>query len=266
MVVDLNAKIGEEKISNFNEAISVSIPYKGKVKKGEVVQVFLLNDNGTIENMGGTYDPTTKMVTFTTPHFSKYFAKKVDKTEVKVIYKDFQGYEWSKEAIEAMAKEKIINGRKNGIFDPSANITRAEFATLVTKMMGYPTEEMNLSFKDVSKDAWYYDYVGTAYKNGLINGRSETVFDPNGNITRQEMAVIVAKVLEKKGYEKSSLDHLNIFKDTENIASWAKDSVSLCVKEKIISGMGDENFAPKENANRAQAATMLYKIYNLINK
>ncbi|MCT4621789.1 MAG: S-layer homology domain-containing protein [Marinisporobacter sp.] len=269
MVVDLNAKVGEEKVSNFNEPISVSIPYKGEVKKGETVQVFLLNDNGTIESMGGVYDPDTKMVTFEAPHFSKYFAKKANEdeiVEVKVTFKDLAGYEWAKEAIEAMAKGKIINGRKAGIFDPSANITRAEFATLVTKMMGYPTEEMNLSFRDVSKDAWYYDYVGAAYKNGLINGRSETIFDPNGNITRQEMAVIVAKVLEKKGYEKANLDHLNIFEDTENIARWAKNSVSLCVKEKVISGMGDGNFAPKENANRAQAATMLYKIYNLINK
>ncbi|MCT4604655.1 MAG: S-layer homology domain-containing protein [Marinisporobacter sp.] len=266
LVVDLNAKAGKEKISNFNEPISVSIPYKGKVKKGETVQVFLLNDNGTIESMGGTYDSDTKMVTFTTPHFSKYFAKKVDKTEVKVTFKDLAGYEWAREAIEAMAKEKIINGRKTGIFEPSANITRAEFATLVTKIMGYTTENINIPFKDAAKDAWYYDYVGVAYKNGLINGRSEIIFDPNGNITRQEMAVIVAKVLEKKGYEKSSLDGLNIFKDTENIAAWAKDSVSLCVKEKIISGMGDGSLAPKQNANRAQAATMLYKIYNLINK
>ncbi|MCT4604648.1 MAG: S-layer homology domain-containing protein [Marinisporobacter sp.] len=266
MVVDLDVKIGEEKVSNFNEPISVSIPYKGEVKDGEGVQVFFLKDNGTIENRGGVYDPATKMATFTTPHFSKYFAKKIDKTEAKITFKDLENYGWAKEAIEAMATKGIVSGRSNEKFDPAANITRAEFATLVTKMMGYTTENMDMPFTDVDKDAWYYDYIGAAYKNGLINGRSETLFDPNGNITRQEMAVIVAKVLEKKGYKKSSLDSLNVFKDTENISAWAKDSVSLCVKEKIISGMGDGSFAPKQNANRAQAATMLYKVYQLIVK
>ncbi|MCT4604658.1 MAG: S-layer homology domain-containing protein [Marinisporobacter sp.] len=269
MIVDLNARVGQEKVTEFEEPMTIRVSYEGEVKTGEKVEVFYLKDDGNIESMGGKYDPVTKTVTFTTSHFSKYFAKVVDEKTQKVekkVFKDLENYDWAQEAIEAMANKGIINGRKEGMFDPSANITRAEFATLVTKMMGYTTEEMNLPFKDVSKDAWYHDYIGVAYKNRLINGRSETLFDPNGNITRQEMAVIVATVLEKKGYKKSSLDGLNIFKDTENIAAWAKDSVSLCVKEKIISGMGDRSFAPKQNANRAQAATMLYKLYKCINQ
>ncbi|MBF8982532.1 S-layer homology domain-containing protein [Lutibacter sp. B2] len=269
ILVDLNAKAGQEKVSNFNEPIEVSVPYKGIVKKGEVVQVFLLKDNGTIESMGGVYDADIKMVTFTTPHFSKYFAKKADKEEIqetKVTFKDLKGYEWAKEAIEAMANKGIINGRGEAMFDPTANITRAEFATLVTKMMGYSTENMNVPFTDVAKDAWYCNYVGAAYKNGLINGRNKTVFDPNGKITRQEMVVIVAKVLEKKGYSKAELKELEIFKDQGQIAPWAKDSVSLCVKEKIISGMGNNTFAPTQNANRAQATVMINRVDNLMNK
>ncbi|QXM05255.1 S-layer homology domain-containing protein [Crassaminicella indica] len=264
IVVDFNAKAKDEEINSFNESIEVGIPYKGKVNKGEVVQVFLLKENGTIENMGGKYDSDTRMVTFKTPHFSKYFAKKVK--EIKVTFKDLQGYEWAKEAIEAMAQKGIISGREEGIFDPSANITRAEFATLMTKMMGYATENMEVPFTDVAKDAWYYSYVGAAYKNGIIRGRSNTIFDPKGNITREEMAIIVAKVLDKQGYEKVGLNGLDIFKDKENIASWAKEGVSLCVKEKIIRGMGNGQFNPKQNANRAQAAMMLYKLYNLINQ
>ncbi|MCT4621785.1 MAG: S-layer homology domain-containing protein [Marinisporobacter sp.] len=269
IIVDLNASVGKEKVTEFAEPMTIRVPYEGEVKTGEKVEVFYLKDDGNIEAMGGEYDPVTKTVTFTTNHFSKYFAKTVDETTQEVLNKTFRDlgdYEWAKEAIEAMAKEQIINGRKDGIFDPAANITRAEFATLVAKMMDYPTENTNVAFTDVAKDDWYYDFVGVAYKNRLINGRSETVFDPNGNITRQEMAVIVAKVLEQSGYEKASLEHLNIFKDTENIAKWAKNGVSLCVKEKIISGMGDGSFAPKQNANRAQAATMLYKLHKLVNQ
>ncbi|MBF8982535.1 S-layer homology domain-containing protein [Lutibacter sp. B2] len=269
IIVDLNVSVGQEKVTQFEEPITISIPYEGEVKIGEKVEVFYLKDDGNIESMGGVYDSVTKTVMFKTSHFSKYFAKIVDEAEddiLKNTFKDLKGYDWAKEAIETMANEKIINGRGEAMFDPTANITRAEFATLVTKMMGYDTENMNVSFIDVEKDAWYYNYVGATYKNGLINGRSTAVFDPNGKITRQEMAVIVAKVLEKKGYDKAESKELNIFNDKENITSWAKDSVSLCVKEKIISGMGNNTFAPAQNANRAQATVILYKLYNLIKK
>ncbi|WIF95422.1 hypothetical protein [Caminicella sporogenes] len=88
--------------------MAVSIPYNGEVKDSEAVQVFLLKDNGIVENMGGKYDKNTNMVTFTTPHFGKYFAKKVDKDEIKITFKDLSGYEWAKKAIEFMASKEII--------------------------------------------------------------------------------------------------------------------------------------------------------------
>ncbi|QXM05269.1 S-layer homology domain-containing protein [Crassaminicella indica] len=264
IIVDLSAKVGEEKISNFNEPMIISIPYKGKIEKGKEIEVFYLSDNGTIEPMGGEYDKITKMITFKTEHFSKYFAKKVDK-EMANTFRDLQGYDWAKKAVEVMANKGIISGRSKDVFDPSSNITRAEFATLITKMLKYKGEE-EIPFKDIDKNQWYYSAVAAAYKNGLISGRSETVFDPNGSIKRQEMAVIISKVLNKKGYEKATIDTLNTFKDKGDIASWARNGVSLCVKTGIISGIGDGKFAPTQNANRAQAAVMLYKLYNLIMK
>ncbi|MCT4594919.1 MAG: S-layer homology domain-containing protein [Anaeromicrobium sp.] len=262
-IVDLNARVGQEKVSKFEDPIEIRIPYEEKVKEEKEVKVFFLNDNGMIEKVGGEYDPVTKTIIFKTIHFSKYFVKQVDKL-TKKVFTDLKDYPWAKEAIETMASEGVINGRTDKKFDPAANITRAEFATLVTKMMAYSTENMKVPFEDVAKEAWYYNYVVAAHNKGLISGRSNNIFDPNGNITREEMTVIVAKVLEKKEYTKESLNNLNVFKDTESISLWAKDSVSLCVKENIISGMGESIFAPKENANRAQAAVILYKVYELI--
>ncbi len=260
IVVDLDSKLGEEKVSSFDDPIEISIPYEAEVEEGKTVKVFFLGDDGSIESMEGTYDPETKLVTFKTSHFSKFFAKKID----EVVFKDLMGYQWAEEAIGEMANKGIVNGRGEGIFDPSANITRAEFVAIVTKMIGYDEVEKSIPFEDVEREAWYYDSVTKAYKNGLISGKDKTTFDPKGNITRQEMAVIVAKILEEKGYKKVGLEELNIFNDKEVIDGWAKDSVSLCVKEGIISGMGDGRFAPKENANRAQAVVMLYRLHQLI--
>ncbi|WP_053955276.1 S-layer homology domain-containing protein [Inediibacterium massiliense] len=264
VVVDLNAKVEGEKINQFNEPMKVSLPYNGEVKTGETVQVFYLKDNGTIENMGGIYDPNTKMVTFEATHFSKYFAQKVGKEEAKVTFSDLNGYEWATKAIEEMANKGIISGRSEDVFDPGASITRAEFATLITKMLGLNIENINVGFTDVEDMAWYTPYIKTAYKNGLVSGRSETIFDPNGKITREEMATIIGKVLTQKGKEKANTNELERFSDKTNIASWANENVALCVKEAIISGMPDGTFMPKENANRAQAAMMLYNLYKSI--
>ena len=262
-IVDLDAKIGQEKISSFEEPMIISIPYKAEVKKGEKVEVFFLRDDGTIEPMEGEYDPITNMVIFKTSHFSKYFVKKIAEKQIKG-FTDLAGYDWAKEAIEVMANKSIISGRKEGIFDPGSSITRAEFATLITKMMGYENSNDAVPFTDVEKTNWYYDAIAKAYKNGLISGRSKDIFDPQGKITRQEMAVIIAKVLEKKGHEKAQIKELDIFKDKEGIAPWAKDKVALSVSKGIISGMGDKIFAPTQNATRAQAAVMLYRLYNII--
>ncbi|MBF8982541.1 S-layer homology domain-containing protein [Lutibacter sp. B2] len=259
-IIDLNARVGQEKISKFEEPIEISIPYEGKVKEEKAIKVFFLKDNGMIEEVGGEYDSVIKTIKFKTNHFSKYFAKEVDE-KVRKVFKDLKGYDWAKEAIETMASNGMINGREKGLFDPSASITRAEFATLVTTILDYSDVEKEIPFTDAKKDDWYYNVVVKAYENGLINGRSNTIFDPQGKITREEMAVIIGKVLEKKGYKNAQDSELNLFTDEEDISDWAKKSVSLTVQSKIMSGMGDGIFAPKENANRAQATVMLYNLY-----
>ncbi|WZL72250.1 S-layer homology domain-containing protein [Clostridiaceae bacterium 35-E11] len=262
LIVDLDARIEAEKISSFQEPMIVSIPYNGEVKNKEKVEVFLLQNDGTITSMGGEYDREKGMVTFKTSHFSKYFAKIVDKKS-QPLFTDLQNYAWAKEAVEDMARKGIIHGRKEEIFDPGALITRAEFATLATKVLAYD-DARDVPFIDVAKDAWYYDAIAGAYHNRLISGRSETVFDPEGNITRQEMAVMIGKALRKKGYTDTELKELEIFNDTDEIAAWAKESVALCVKESMMRGIGNEIFAPTEKANRAQAAVILYKLYQRI--
>ena len=259
-IVDLNAKLGQEKISKFSEPIGISIPYEGKIEEGSQVKVFYLKDDGTIESVGGEYDEINKMVTFKTEHFSKYFAKQI--TMITKTFTDIQNYEWAREAIETMASRDIINGKSEGIFDPSGNITRAEFVAMMVRMLNYENSSENISFADVDKNEWYYNAIVKAYNHKLIDGKTETKFDPNGNITRQEIAKIISKVLIDKGYNQANLGVLDGFKDEENIATWAKSSIATCVNENIIDGIGGNLLAPIQNASRAEAAMMIYRIYN----
>lgn len=82
IVVDLKATVGGKNISHFKEPIEVSIPYGGVAKNSENIKAFYLKDDGNIEFVGGNYDSETKIVTFTTAHFSKYFAKECEFDEM----------------------------------------------------------------------------------------------------------------------------------------------------------------------------------------
>ncbi|SHH22999.1 S-layer homology domain-containing protein [Tepidibacter thalassicus] len=259
VVVDFEAKVGDKNITEFKEPIEVSIPYKGDVKNKENITVFYINENGYLEPMGGMYNSETKTVKFITNHFSKYFAKEYTKK-----FSDLENIKWAKDAVEIMASKGMVNGKENDKFNPNDNITRAEFAVLITRMLKCVDCDSEIPFEDVNKDDWYYKAVLAAYSNGLINGKGDTVFDPNGDITREEMSKIIASVLERKGYKRAKIEELNVFKDKEKIASWAKEGVALAVREGIINGVDEKSFAPKQKATRAQAGVMLYRLYNSI--
>lgn len=250
--------ITEGSKQEFNKPIEAGIPFTGTYNSEEAVTVFLLDDNGKTQPLGGIYDPTVKKVRFFTAHFSKYFAK-----EFTVDFMDI-GNHWAKKEIGILAGKGIIKGKKDRLFEPDVNITRAEFTALITRLLGYgENDQYTIPFTDVTKNDWYYNQIAIAYNNGLVNGKSIKEFEPNGNITRQEMIKIISNILENKFYKQENLEDLKKFKDFAEIATWAQESAALCLREKIISGVGEGKFAPRDNATRAQVATILYRIYGL---
>ncbi|HHX23720.1 MAG TPA: DUF4430 domain-containing protein [Thermoanaerobacterales bacterium] len=254
-------EISEVSQQEFDKPIEVGIPFAGTYNNEAAVTVFLLKDNGNIQPVGGLYDSTVKKVKFFTTHFSTYFTKE--------SIEDFTDTEnhWAKKEIGVLAGKGIIRGKGEGIFEPDAYITRAEFVALITRVLGYDeNHQYTIPFTDVRQKDWYYNPITVAYNNGLVNGKSATEFDPNGNITRQEMTKIISNILENKFLRQENLEDLKEFNDFEQIAPWARESAALCLREKIINGINEGVFAPLENATRAQAATILYRIYGLLIK
>lgn len=260
-VIELEAMLGKDKIRDFEENIEVSIPYKASINDSDAITVFFIKDDGNIEAVGGLYNPENRTVKFITNHFSKYFAK-----EAKGNFTDTVGH-WAEKEISIMAGKGIINGKQNNEFAPNANISRAEFAALISRMLKYKIDDTdNMPFEDVDKEMWYYEPVLATYKNGIINGNNDAKFNPEGNITRQEMAKIISKVLESKLYNEGDTKDLNIFNDKQEVASWAEKEVALVLREGIIKGVQENRFEPNKNATRAQATVMLYRLYQLILK
>ena len=256
-VVDLNVTADGQKVSKFKKAVDVKVPYT--LQPGDdpdTITVYLLKDDGTIQAVGGKYDPATGKVSFKTNHFSKYFAMPGIKE-----FDDVEGITWAEKQIEVLAGKGFINGKSEGLFDPNAAITRAEFAALLTRLLALSGEVSSMPFADVPSDAWYAEDVAAAFANGVVTGNSATTFDPNGNITRQEMAVMIGRVLSEQGYVAADTTELTAFTDSNAVAAWAKSGVAMAAREEIVNGNPDGSFAPAANASRAEAAVMLYRLF-----
>ena len=146
-------------------------------------------------------------------------------------------------------------------YAPDKTMTRAEFATIITRALGL-SEGSKTTFTDVTADKWYYTYVNIAYHYGIVNGVSDTQFNPDGVITRQEAAVMVTRGAKLCGMdtefnETSTRDILSQFTDYITIDGWAKNQMAFCYENGIISDKNIEAL-PKHQITRAEVATMVY--------
>ena len=171
-------------------------------------------------------------------------------------------------AIEALASRGIINGRSKKSFAPDANMTRAEFATIITRGLGLVEEDTKV-FSDVSSDKWYAGYIGTANKYGIVNGVGEGKFNPEGTITRQEAATMVARAaalcgLDTKMSNAEIRDVLSQFEDYVTVADWAMESMAFCYKKGIL-GDSALKVEPKVQIQRSEIAQMLFNMLTVAN-
>ena len=147
-------------------------------------------------------------------------------------------------------------------------MTRAQYATIIVKALGL-TPKASGKFKDVPSDKWYAPYIGTANAYGIVNGVSDTEFNPEGTITRQEAALMTVRAaklcgLETEISEGEQGDVLCDYMDYRTIASWAKESMAYCYGNEILN-TDDLNAEPKRDILRCEVAEMLYRMLLLAN-
>ena len=166
---------------------------------------------------------------------------------------------WASSQIKRLVDKNVIKGYADGSFRPNNNITRAEFVALINKAYNYQNTN-EISYTDVSKNDWYYEEIKKAKAKGYISGYSDNTIKPNKNITRQEVATIIAKVSNDQSPFATPVS----FTDSHKIASWAKTAVTYLVSAGYMNGYPDGSFGPEKFITRGEAAAILDKIFNKV--
>ncbi len=168
--------------------------------------------------------------------------------------------------LPAETHSAYIFGYDDGTFRPDNNMSRAEAAAIFARLISEKKNEKTSgksSFNDVSKNEWYYDYIGYLSKYGIIKGYSDNTFRPDDNVTRAEAAAIFARLIADKKNE--SVKGTPSFKDTPN-NKWYSAFVGYLEKYNIISGYEDGTFRPDESITRAEFVTIAVRYYSLFNE
>ncbi len=168
---------------------------------------------------------------------------------------------WAEKYISSLFASGIIEGKGENLFDPEGAVTRAEFTAMILRSLSVKPSLTDSVFSDVPRDAWYAPYVSAASSLSIVEGMGEGIFAPNKNITREEMAVIICRALNKLNiYEKE--DSSYSYYDDYLISSWAHESVYDLTAMDILTGENDL-FSPGRKASRAEAAAVIYRMLKL---
>jgi len=193
--------------------------------------------------------------------------KPIDPSDVQPDgFKDIEGH-WAKNDILFMVSKGYVKGVDKDYFEPDINITRAQFASILSNSLELKEIGDNPSqFTDVREADWYYTGVMKAFHCGLITGVTQNDFEPNSNITREQMAVMIMRAysyVTKTDYTTIKVDSNSAFSDEIVISQWAKQAVDIANSMGIIKGKESNAFAPSDTATRAEAVTLIKRFLDM---
>jgi len=166
---------------------------------------------------------------------------------------------WAYQYIMSLVERGILNGVSATQFAPDYNVTREQFARMLVLALDIYDANATANFPDLATNHWAYTSVASAVNAGIILGHYDGTFGTGNNITRQEMAVMVTRAIENL----PQINATQAFIDNADIALWAADAVSAMQQAGIINGFEDGTFRSLDNATRAQAARIIWGMFEL---
>lgn len=174
----------------------------------------------------------------------------------QTTFADVPASAWYCDAVEYVYENGLMSGVSSGRFAPDDTLTRAMLVQTLYAMEGRPAAA-SAGFADVASGDWYASAVNWAAANGVVSGVSETGFGPNNALTREQLALILYRFAQYKGYDVTGTSDLAAYADGSSVSGWAAEAMSWAVNAGLISGVGGNQIAPTGTATRAQVAQIL---------
>ncbi|MCP3761285.1 S-layer homology domain-containing protein [Domibacillus sp. A3M-37] len=255
-ILDITIKAGETDIASLDAPVELRFKVEGNIKEDKTTGAFYNEATKRWEYAGGYEEngywviPVSHLSIFTVMSVNAAFADAKD--------------HWAKNEIESLASRLITSGKTESTFAPEQKLTRAEFAVLLVRALQIPLHEYEGTFADVlqSKE-WAARQIEAANRAGIVFGKEDAQFDPDADITREQMAAMMIRALQFKNPELlDGLQSTKIFKDEKRINAYAKKAVAQAAELELIYGRSNGKFDPKKQTTRAETAVMLYRLMN----
>lgn len=202
------------------------------------------------------YDPTqlgAQTVTVSCLGYTATFQVTLTKP---MTFTDVSTGDWFYDDVKYVYDRGLMNGTSETKFSPDATLTRGMVVTTLHRMEGVPAADYSGIFSDVPNDQWYTDAVEWAAKYEIVNGYPNGKFGPEDPVTREQLATILCRYAQYKGYSTSSSDSLDGCTDGIAVSSYATSAVQWAVAEDILL-VDSGRLRPAENANRAEVAAAM---------
>lgn len=248
---------------NFSKEITLTFAFDPKsLKDKQKASVFYYDETKKVwVEVGGEVNGNT--INVKVNHFTKYAVFGVSQdagttgdAKQTNSFSDISGH-WAESSIKQAVGAGIISGYPDGTFKPDHTVKRAEFAVMLMNAIKPQGDGAALTFSDKEKiGAWAQKSVSQAVYAGIISGYGDATFRPDAEITRPEMAVMIARATGQSIESNAATG----FADEQDIPEWAKGAVAAMKKLGIIEGKGANEFAPDDKTTRAEAVTVLLKM------
>lgn len=184
-----------------------------------------------------------------------------------IVFNDMGRFAWASQAVNHLVEKGILVGLGDGRFAPDTQIVRGDFILVIARALGFAdaSQESGVGFGDINADDYYYNAIVNAQNLGIVSGVGQGDFNPRGEITREDLMVMVYRALVAKGIidEGGSADDYADFQDASMVSEYAQNAVGALVRRGFIQGDGT-NLHPRDTASRAEVAVLVERILSFI--
>ena len=242
-----------------NGGNAISKVTKNKGTSIDLAQYAPTKSGATFEGWYADKGLTKKITSVKLDANTTVYAKWTEAPVSGLPFGDVKSADWFYNDVKYVYEKGMMAGTAADVFAPNATTTRAMIVTILYRLEGSPAVTGTSSFVDVPAGQWYTDAVNWAAANQIVKGTSATTFAPNDSITREQMAAILYRYAQYKGYDVTKKADLSGYSDNGQVSAYAKDALAWANAAKLINGVTNTTLAPQGNATRAQVSAILHR-------